>query len=222
MSDEYYISRKAKLLKDFDKTARHMRKAMVSRHGDEFADSAISEARAGFEALIPDLPYIGGRKNLLTRSLVGTAWCLALYRVLKKHGKTVEETGAIINETVQTRFASVPKPLRMLVGKYIFSKLYLKRLKKQAELSRERRYPGDWVLKVIVGDGVEFDYGIDYTECGVCKLCDAHDAKELIPHLCATDFPVSKALGTGLVRTTTLAEGADRCNFRFKKGREVE
>ena len=36
------------------------------------------------------------------------------------------------------------------------------------------------------------------------------------------DILYSKALGWGLKRTTTLAEGAERCDFRFKKGGETQ
>ena len=220
MAHEYYISRTPKLLKGFDKAAKHMRGSLASRYGDDFAGTIIPEARNEFEALIPELPYIGGKANFLTRSLVGTGWCLALYRVLKKRGKTVEETGEVIDATVRSQFASIPKPIRFLIGRYMGSKLYLNRLKRQAALSQERKYPEDWVLTIIDGDGADFDYGIDFTECGVCKFCKVHDAEEMVPCLCATDFPVSEALGTGLIRTTTLADGSDRCNFRFKRGRK--
>jgi hypothetical protein len=37
-------------------------------------------------------------------------------------------------------------------------------------------------------------------------------------YLCPADILYSQALGWGLMRTTTLAEGAARCDFRFKKG----
>ena len=72
------------------------------------------------------------------------------------------------------------------------------------------------------GDGRNFDYGVDYTECAICKFYHAEDADELVPYVCLLDYPVSKALGTGMARTTTLADGAERCDFRFKPGRPVE
>ena len=39
--------------------------------------------------------------------------------------------------------------------------------------------------------------------------------------MCLADYPISEALGTGLIRKTTIAEGAERCDFRFKRGRET-
>ena len=220
MSSNYYIARRSKLLRDFDKTAKYMKNAVASRYEDDFADTVLRETRREYEALIPELPYIGGKKSPLTKSLIGSAWCLALYRALKKRGKTAEETGEIILATIRAQFDRFPRLLLRLIGRYRFSKHYLSKLRRQAEISRERRYPGDWVLTVIEGDGRELDYGIDYTECGICKFFHAHGADELVPYMCATDFPVSEALGTGLIRTTTLADGSDRCNFRFKKGRK--
>ena len=222
MADDNDISRTAKFLKNFDKAARHMRKAAVSIHGDEFADNIVSEARLEFEALIPEIPYIGGKTNRLTgEALIPAVACLALYRALKKRGKTVGDAGEIIDGTVQSQLDSLPGLLVHLVGRYRSSKLYLKKMKKRAAISQERRYPGDWVFAIIDGDGEEFDYGINFTECGICKFFSAHDAEELIPYMCAVDFPVSKVMNSGLVRTTTLAEGADKCNFRFKRGGKV-
>jgi hypothetical protein len=223
MANNYYTSRTSKLLKGFDKAAKHMRVAVAARYGGGFAETALTQARLEFEKLIPELPYIGGRKNRLTEMLVGSTWCLALHRVFRNHGKTAEETGAIIDATVRAQFGRIPKPLRALAGIYMSSGLYLGRLRKQAAQSQERTYPGNWVFDVIDGHGsggggADFDYGIDFAECGICKFYKDRDAEELIPYLCATDFPVSELLGTGLIRTTTLADGSERCNFRFKRG----
>ena len=222
MNTDYYISIKSKLLKDFDKTAKHMRKVVASHYEADFADTLLKEARREYESLIPELPYIGGKGSFLTKNLIASGWCLALYRALIKHDKTVEEIGKIIYRTVQEQLNSYPKLLRRLIGRYRFSKFYLAKLKKSAAKSQERQYTGNWVFTVLEGNGEEFDYGIDYTECGICKLFHAHGADEIVPFLCETDFPVSKALGTGLVRTNSLADGSQKCNFRFKRGREVK
>jgi hypothetical protein len=55
-----------------------------------------------------------------------------------------------------------------------------------------------WVLTYIWGDGKEFDYGYDITECGICKFLHDQHADELVPFLCLVDFPLSKAFGRGL------------------------
>jgi hypothetical protein len=95
------------------------------------------------------------------------------------------------------------------------------RWRAQAGESQKRRYPGDWVFTFVEGDGQEFDYGLDFTECGICKYYHAQGADELTPYLCLMDGVVSKSFGLGLVRHKTLAEGADICDFRYKAGRET-
>lgn len=87
--------------------------------------------------------------------------------------------------------------------------------------TQERRYPGDWLGRFIEGDGKDFDCGIDITECGICKFYSAQGAEELAPYLCLSDFVVSDAFDRRLVRYKTLAEGADVCDFRYKKCRRT-
>ena len=73
----------------------------------------------------------------------------------------------------------------------------------------------------VEGDGATFDYGLDITECGICKLYQAQGAGELARYLCLSDYVVSRAFGRGLVRYKTIAEGARVCDFRYKQGRET-
>jgi hypothetical protein len=102
-----------------------------------------------------------------------------------------------------------------------YGKKNQERWREQAAESQKRQYPGDWVFTFVEGDGKEFDYGLDFTECGICKLYHAQGADELTPYLCLMDDVVSKAFDRGLVRHKTLAEGADVCDFRYKAGRET-
>jgi hypothetical protein len=215
----YYTSQKQKLLRDFDKNMRkYGRRALASSYGDDMADALLMEARQEYEALIPLLPYIGGKRNSRTANLVQSAWLLALYKALKKRGKTAEEAGRLAYEGVEAQVQSYPRFLLNLAGRWRLRKSSLKR---NAALSQSRRYPGDWVYTFIEGDGQAFDVGMDYTECGICKFFHEQGADEFAPYLCLTEYPVQKAMGTGMDRTMTIAEGANRCDPRFKRGREV-
>jgi hypothetical protein len=39
--------------------------------------------------------------------------------------------------------------------------------------------------------------------------------------MCLSDYVVSKAFDRGLVRYKTIAEGAEKCDFRYQKGRKT-
>jgi hypothetical protein len=82
----------------------------------------------------------------------------------------------------------------------------------------ERNYPGDYVFEYIEGNDQDFDYGIDYVECASCKFFEEQGVPELSPYFCAKDKIASEFFGWGLSRSQTLAEGGERCDFRFKKG----
>lgn len=217
----YYTSQKQKLLRDFDKNMqKYVRKLLASYYGNDLANTILMEARQEYEALIPRLPYIGGKKNsFLTTTLVRSTWFLALYKTLKKHGKVAEEAGEIYYKAWQAGLRSYPRFLLRLMGRWMLRK---SRVRREAAESQKRRYPGDWVFTFVEGDGQEFDFGMDYTECGICKFFHDQGADEFTPFMCLDDFPTSKAMGTGLVRTMTIAEGAAICDFRFKRGREVK
>ena len=219
--DGYYRDQKSKLLGDFSKFfEKYGRRVLVSHYGKGLADTIGKETHREYEELIPQLPYIGGKKNTLTKSLIQSAWALALFRALKAHGETADETGKMIYEMIETQLQSYPKLLRYLVGRWYFTRYNYNKMKQQAAKSQKRLYPEDWVWSFLKGEGKEFDWGIDDTECGVCKFFHAQGADELTPHLCKLDFAMNKALGMGLVRTMTIAEGGERCDFRYKRGRE--
>jgi hypothetical protein len=91
-------------------------------------------------------------------------------------------------------------------------------LKKRARQSQVHRYAGDYVFSFVEGNGIEFDFGVDYTECGTCKFLAQQGASELAPYICTVDDIYSKAFHWGLTRTMTLAQGHAKCDFRFKKG----
>ena len=119
-------------------------------------------------------------------------------------------------------FNRYPAFLRSLMGRLQFSKFMLRKTQQAARRSQERKYAGDWVYEVVVGDGQPFNFGIDYTECAIVKFMNAQDANELTPYLCNTDYVVSKMTATGLRRTMTLAWGCEKCDFRYLKGEETQ
>jgi hypothetical protein len=220
VNDNYYLSRRRKLLQEFDKTLSRVRGLFVSRYGEEAVEAMLREARQEYEVLIPQLPDIGG-KQPFTQFLISTAWFLAMYRVLKRRGETMEEIGVFAYQASEAYLRAYPAFLRRVVGHMTFSRRYLQRLQKRAAESQERRYPGDYVYTFVTGDGETFDYGVDYYECAGLQFLREQGAAELAPYICPADILYSEALGWGLQRTTTLAEGGARCDFRFRKGGET-
>lgn len=220
--DDYYISQKEGLLRAFDGKAKRFGETLALHMVDQPAHAIIQEARRDFERLIPEIPYIGGKANGLTQDLIDCTMYLALYRVLKKRRFRVEEIGEIVIQMEHKRVQSYPGVVLKLLGKLVHSPLGKKRLETASAESLEHRYPDGWVSVYLEGDGKEFDFGIDYLECGLCKFLHQQDADEFTPYLCQFDYVQQQAMQTGFFRTTTLAEGAERCDFRWKRGEETK
>lgn len=220
METDHYTSKKDKLLKEFDHVVGRVKKVLVHRYGEQFAEEVMKETRREYETLIPKLPFIG-KKNSLEFNLVSSAWYLALYRVLKARGKSLDEIGQVSYEMYDSWFDSVPSILACLMGRWRFSWYYMRKLKRDASESQKKTYTADFVYTIIPGDGKSFDWGVDYHECAISKFYKDQGAEEFLPYLCPMDGVISDRCGLGLVREKTLSEGFDRCEFRFKRGGET-
>jgi len=69
-----------------------------------------------------------------------------------------------------------------------------------------------------MGKGEGFHFGVNYLQCGNYKFVEEHGGKIFAPFVCMSDIALSEAMGWGLIRTQTLADGCPHCDFRFKKG----
>ena len=166
---------------------------------------------------MPRIPYISDNTLILTFFFPVTRY-LAVYRVLQRQGRTLEDAGRLIFLISAEEARAIPYVGRRLMEALWFSRWFRRLIKKGALKSQQRRYSGGFVLSYVEGDGQEFDYGVDYSECANCKFLQAENAFELAPYACATDKPISELLGWGLTRPKTIAEGFPTCSFHFKKG----
>lgn len=217
MTEQNYVSCKRKLLKTFDRSIARSKHVLISRYGNEQTNLLVRECRHEYEALIPQIPFIG-RRNPFLIFLIPTSRYLAVYRALRRKGLALEEAASLIYLLNEAEWKAIPLILRRIVSYLWFSPLFIRRVRKRAKESQARQHKGGYVLTFIEGDGQTFDYGLDYTECAACKFLHQQGAPELAPLMCSFDKTASDVLGWGLTRTTTLADGFNKCDFRFQKG----
>lgn len=138
------------------------------------------------------------------------AWFIALNR---STGDSAEENYVLFRDGLQKS-----RLFAMAMGDadaYLDEKKLPGRLK-WAKESKKRTYENDWVVEVLPG-GKTFDLGYDYLECGICKLCRDEGCPELARYLCRMDFVLAELMGMEFMRTTTIAEGGERCDFRYRR-----
>jgi hypothetical protein len=217
----YYQAHREELLKAFQETNRGARQYLAARDGENLANAVTREAASRFSSLLPRLPDVGGEQNIDLPYLPIAAWYLAYYQPMQAHGKTAADVGRMIYDLYETELAGYPKAQALAEGSRWFTRPALEKMQRWAAWTQKRAYPANWVATFIPGDGGDFDFGYDYRECAIVKYLHSKKASELAPYVCLNDFLKSRAFGTGLRRSKTLAQGDAVCDFRYKKGRPV-
>jgi len=214
----YYSARREQLLKDFDTTSALMKASLITRYGREFTGTLQREVRQEYERLIPEIPYIkGSRARLLNSFLLITAQEVAVYKAMKKHGKPPGEAWELCHEALRFRLAEIPKWKRSLLKRFMFSRLVRRIAVRRARQQQKVRF-GNFEVEYLIGEGDDFDFGVNYLQCGNYDFVKTHGGEEFGPYVCMSDIALSEAMGWGLIRTQTLADCCPHCDFRFKKG----
>lgn len=160
--------------------------------------------------------------NPLDKRLDLMAYFLALIQTLETKQIGFEQVKSLCVE-IATEYVR-PKNkfhnwLKKLPPRLINTKLASQLLKIMNKKISKKDHEDGFLAKVITDKQKTygFGYGIDILDCGVCKLFNKHNAEKYTPILCEVDKLTSNLAGLELVRKGTIANGADKCDFRFKK-----
>ena len=183
----------------------HIYKSMLKDtpiDGDE-KSSILSE----YKHILTRAKDIGQKNNLL-----GSYTLAAFFIAMNRCDRFTPEK----NQQFLERGMEKSRLLKLSLGnaqQYLDPKRIAAR-KEWSRLTHQHQYENDWVVDILDKTD-EYEMGYDYTECGVCKLCRDEGCPELAKYLCQLDFMLIELVGLRLTRTTTLAEGGDKCDFRF-------
>lgn len=216
----YYQQRRPAIAADFeaslDLASAEFEKLLPSKPLQELKPRLFEE----LDRVLTTLPYVGGASGRMTPFFEQAAGFFALGRVLRSDGVPMETTATLMRASFMAKLMSLPPEQRVALGEKWLSPDNQAVLRVVAAASKDKENPGDFVYQFVepgrTEDGESFDFGLDYSECGFCKLCKANGDEELLPVMCAMDKESYGLRGVELFRSTTLANGADRCNFRFR------
>jgi hypothetical protein len=185
-------------------------------------ETLLPEIERAYKVTAVDTKFAATSGNPMDKRLDFSAYFLALIQVLEKQGASYEE----IRETCLVITHAYVRPknkwqawLKQLPPKLIHTKLSQVFIKILDRKISTQGHPDGFVAKVITDPQETFGlgYGIDILECGICKLFRKHHAEKYASILCEVDKLTSGLAGLALVRSGTIANGADKCDFRFKK-----
>lgn len=183
-------------------------------------DTILRETLRELDQVLPILPYAGGDGGRMTPFFKQGAGAIALGRALRGFGASPKAIGDLMRVVFLSKIYALRQEERHALGRKWLSSENQAYLREEAQLSELRQNPGDFVYRFVEGEdagpeGKPFAFGLDYLECGFCKMCQAGGDEDLLPHICAMDKESYGIRGVELQRSTTIAAGNDRCNFRF-------
>lgn len=182
----------------------------------------IEEVNTAF-AIIEDKENLKEKsKNPLDKKLRFSAYFLAFIQVMEKRRLSFEEIRNhclnIAKEYVKPKnklhrwyLKVVPKLMAMPFYKSIFQRLDSKVKLKQ----RDNGFRAKILTNKEETNG--FGYGIDILECGICRIFRNDNSANYQDLLCEVDQLTYELAGLRLIKTSTIAEGASKCDFRFQK-----
>lgn len=212
----------SELIGVFAEQMPHYRAALGAVFGGGAVDPVTEAALVAFTNMAPTIPYIGPLQYPLPKTLAESCVALGFGKVLQSQGSGTPAIGQVIVEAFRESQRGISREQHLRDGERQFTDASYRVQASMAEASHRRHHSGDWVFDFISGNGDGFDWGLDFTECGILKFFRRHGMTELMPYICVLDFVISDLQGTGLQRSGTLADGASRCDFRYRKGRPVQ
>ena len=215
----YFVTHSAEIVAIFQEINEGVKQYLPTICDVATAKVICCEAQEDLERLIPQLPDIGDKSEELNEGVAAIAVCIAYYRSFKRQKMSVELLGKMLYDLKVYQYSEMTEEQKKARADEMFSSKRLNEQKKWAKWSQKCIYPYNWAAHYVEGDDKGFDYGTDYVECGIAKICHKFEADDLVPFICLLDLLESDVFGLGLARTKTLADGDNVCDFRFKRGR---
>lgn len=220
MMHPYYRARTPQIIADFRQSLRLAEPAFAEMAPDLDIEALWPQIAEQLEDVIAVLPWVGGDQGRMTGYFEQNAGVIALGRVLIAQELPRPVVGHLLQRTFLAKLDAMADADRTALGQAFMSPASLDQLRRLAEKSRLRENPGDFVYSYVEAGqdeaGEPFDFGLDYHECGFCKLCGQTGDTEILPMICAMDEESYALRGVRLTRTQTLASGASHCNFRYR------
>ena len=195
--------------------------SILKTKGEEFYERLSHESNKLLLEIIPNIPYVGGKDNMFTIILEVNACIIALYKVMIKNGENLDNIIKIFCETTEKFFQKYPKFILKLIGRYMLSRRFIRKLTNLSNETHQMKYPDNWSFTVRKGNDEEYRWKAKYSQCAVCNFWKAQGLEEFLPYCCFFDVINSKYCNTGIQFESTLGEGSPFCIASVKKGRQV-
>lgn len=195
---------------------------ILEDHYPREASKMIAETDDHYNIIFKDISFAVRSPNPIDRRLDFSAYFLALIKTLSERridfNQIRKSCLEIVTEYVRpkNRLQGYLKKLPAKLTNTWIANSIIRKLNKRMSTNP---HPDGFVANIITDKEQTFGlgYGFDILECGICKLFAKHQMEEYVTLLCEVDEITSGLAGLQLIRSGTIARGANCCDFRFKK-----
>ena len=190
----------------------------IGRHFPDERKAIVRRAKEIYPGLMEKAPDIGGKENTLAVNLNVFILVIAYYEASdhRINGEAIDE----ILEDLYERFRFLGvfmdlnnKHIRSLLQKRLY-RSYRSYARKVEEKQAHGEWKETWGMAVDpLNDPGSFNFTL--IGCPLAGYAKKYGYTELMPHMCALDHKYAKILHARLIRTHTVATGAESCDYRY-------
>jgi len=196
--------------------------AGVTKNFPAIRDKIIDSVDTHYKIISADTAFAASSKNPIDKRLDFCAYFLALIKTLDERGESFETTRKICLEIVaeyvkpKNKFQQLVKKLPAKIVNTWLATYFLKKFNERVSTNSN---PDGFIANIITNkkETLGLGYGVDILECGICKLFNKHKYQKYASILCEVDALTSDLAGLKLVRNSTIALGAKKCDFRWER-----
>lgn len=194
----------------------------IRRNYPDSYPAIVESTESNYLRISVDTQFSFRSANPIDRRLDFCACFLALIKALDDRGETYDTIKRVSMEVVTdfvtptNKFNQLMKRIPvMLVGTALW-KTVIKIFARKVSINENSE---GFIARIITSPEETYGlgYGVDIIECGVCKLFNRHQLGRYASILCEVDKLTSSLAGLELIRTGTIANGAAKCDFRYRK-----
>jgi hypothetical protein len=190
----------------------------LRKHYPDETDRIINQAKKTLPGLKSRAPDIGGKENMLASNLDMFLLFLSFYEAsgYRIGGSAIDEIIADLYNRLKylNMIMNINRPwfLRFL-RRYLY-----RSYQRYADKVKEKKSKGEWLdtwEMVVNPENTDEGFAFTLVGCPLAEYAKKYGYEELMPHMCALDHSYAKIMHSRLIRTHTVATGADSCDYWY-------
>ncbi len=197
-------------------------KTAINNHFANDSIELLGEVDRRYKTLSVDTAFARKSTNPMDKRLEVAAYFLAFIQTLESKGQTYDQIKRICLQIASDYVSpknNFQKWLKKVPAKLVGLRMTRPLLRLLHNKVSVKGNPNGFRAEIVTDKTETYNlgYGINIRECGICKLFQKHNARQYAAILCEVDKVTSALAGLQLIRNSTIAYGAEKCDFRFKR-----